>query len=163
MYFPRQCRRLYSVRYWPVSRTQLSLYQLTLHWFPQGTATCCMMHHIRILHYKYNHRSILWLPVWCSLAIHMFRKKKCSTFSLTGNPFSNFYFLFITFFLCLFSCRSLLYITCFQNSCQTVLRPWEKFIIQHHMFLALNGKPCAHKQYFQTEDCCLLLGTADGI
>ena len=30
------------------------------------------------------------------------------------------------------------------------------------MFLALNGKPCEHKQYFQTEDCCSLLGTADG-
>jgi hypothetical protein len=87
--------------------------------------------------------------------------KKCSTFSLTGNPFSKLYFLFITF-LCLFSCKSSLYITCFQNSFQTALRPQEKFIMHHHMFLALNRKSCAHKQYFQTEDCCLLLGTADG-
>ena len=31
------------------------------------------------------------------------------------------------------------------------------------MFLALNGKPCAHKLYFQIEDRCLLLGAADGI
>ena len=69
---------------------------------------------------------------------------------------------YLSHFLCLFSCRSLLYITCFQNSSQTVLRPPEKFMIQHHMFLALNGKPCTHKQYFQTEDCCLLPGTADG-
>lgn len=30
------------------------------------------------------------------------------------------------------------------------------------MFLALNGKPCAQKLYFQTDDCCLLLGNADG-
>lgn len=50
----------------------------------------------------------------------------------------------LSHFLCLFSCRSLLYITCFQNSFQTVLRPREKFIIHHHKFLALNGKPCAH-------------------